>query len=84
MSNLKERLLASVEVHGKCDIYGLLNLYPTESKRSILKVLFTLRNEGWIVISKTRMIDGIPSNNPNVRRTKKTMYTQPTLFNDLD
>lgn len=76
MNNLKSMLLSSVELHGKCDIYGLLNLYPMFTKRQIFRELFNLRNEGWIKINKHRVIDGVTTNNPNVSRTKKQMYTQ--------
>lgn len=57
MNNLKARLLSSIELYGKCDIYGLLNLYPGFTKRQILRQLFTLRNEGWIKINKHRVIE---------------------------
>ncbi len=80
MSKLKERLLSSIEIHDKCDIYGILNLYPNERKFTILRNLFILRNEGWVKINKFRVIDGVKSNNPNCSRTQKQLYTQQDLF----
>jgi len=80
MSKLKERLLSSIELHGKCDIHGLLNLYPGFSKFTILRNLFILRNEGWIKINKQRTIDGVKTDNPNVFRTQKQMYKQLDFF----
>ena len=59
MSKLKERLLSSIEIHGKSDIYGILILYPNERKFTILRNLFMLRNDGWLIIRKHRTIDGI-------------------------
>ncbi len=79
MDNLKKRLLSSVELHGKVDIYGLLSLYPSFTKRQIIRQLFVLRDEGWIKINKTRMIDGVVTKNPCVLRTKKQLYTQAHL-----
>ena len=83
MVKLKKQLLASIEVHGKCDIYGLLNLYPHETKWRILRALFTLRNEGWIRINKTQVIDGDTYPRPNVKRTQKQMYRNLELFDQL-
>lgn len=74
MSKLKERLLSSIEIHGKSDIYGILNLYPNERKFTVLRNLFMLQNEGWIKVNKFRVIDGVKSNNPNVSRTQKKHY----------
>lgn len=82
MNNLKSRLLSSIELHGKFDIYGLLNLYPGFTKRQVLRELYNLKNEGWIKINKRRVIDGVSTDNPNVSRTKKQMYTQ-SQFNWL-
>jgi len=77
--DIKNRLLASIEIHGKCDISGILNLYPTFSKFTVLRNLFTLKNEGWIYIRKTRIENEERIKVPNVRRTKKTMYSQIPL-----
>jgi len=80
MNKLKERLLSSIELHGKTDIHGLMLMYPDFTWRQVYRQLFVLRNEGWIFISKNRTIDGIKTNNPNVRRTNKAMYTQLSLL----
>lgn len=79
MNNLKNRLLSSIEYHGKCDIHGLLNLYPRHAKFTVIRVLFILQSEGWIIIRKYRVINGVKTTNPNVRRTSKQMYTHQTL-----
>lgn len=76
MNNLKKRLLSSIELHGKCDIHGLLQIYPEFNLFTILRNLFILQNEGWIKVRKTRTIDGITTKNPNVARTNKQMYSQ--------
>ena len=83
MSKLKQRLLSSVENHGKCDIYGILKLYPRERKFTIIRNLFLLRNDGWVIISKYRVIDGVKTNNPNVRRSQKQMFKNLSLFDSL-
>jgi hypothetical protein len=80
MESLKERLLASIEYHGKSDITGVYALYPHEKPLHILRALFTLRNEGWLIIRKTQTIDGDLYPRPNVRRSKKQMFTQNNLF----
>jgi len=71
MNKLKDRLLSSIEVHGKVDIAGLLQLYPNDKKFTIIRNLFVLQSEGWIFVRKFRTIDGVKTRNPNVRRTKK-------------
>jgi len=80
MNKLKDRLLSSIELHGKTDIHGLMLMYPGFTWRQVYRQLFVLRNEGWIYISKNRTIDGVKTNNPNVRRTNKQMYTQLSLL----
>lgn len=80
MSNLKERLLSSIELHGKMDIHGLMQMYPHFTWRQVYRQLFALRNDGWIFISKNRTIGGVKTNNPNVRRTNKQMYQQLPLL----
>lgn len=77
---LKNRLLASIDIHGKVDIHGVLNLYPHERKFTILRNLLVLRNEGWIKVRKHRTIDGVKTDNPNVFRTNKQLYSQPELW----
>lgn len=77
---LKNRLLVSIEVHRKMDICGVFTLYPHERKFTILRNLFVLRNEGWIKVRKTRIIDGVRTDNPNVFRTNKQLYSQPELW----
>lgn len=80
MKNLKNRLLSSVEIHGKIDIYGVFILFPDFKKFTIYRLLFELQNEGWLKIRKTRSIGGIISPNPNVMRTEKQFYEQLFLL----
>lgn len=80
MNKLKDRLLSSIEVHGKMDICGVFSLYPNDRKFTILRNLFRLRNDGWIKVSKHRTIDGVKTDNPNVQRTRKQLYSQPELW----
>lgn len=81
MNDLKTRLLASIEAHGKSDITGVYGLYPHEKKISILRALILLKLEGWVYLRKTQMIDGLRYDRPNVRRTRKQRYTQLNLIN---
>ena len=80
MKTLKKRLLSSVEVHGKVDIYGIFILFPDFKKFTVYRRLFELQGEGWIKIRKTRSIGGITSPSPNVSRTKKQLYEQLNLL----
>jgi 16S rRNA G966 N2-methylase RsmD len=80
MSELKKMLLSSIENHGKLDISGLYQIYPHVKKFSVLRNLFLLKKEGWIVIKKTRMVGDVKVKNPNVRISRKQMYKQTKLL----
>lgn len=84
MEDLKKRLLASVEAHGKSDVTGIYNLYPHERKFSILRSLIELKHEGWVILRKTQMIDDMRYPRPNVRRSRKQYYSQPLLFDPVN
>lgn len=81
-NHTKIALLSSIEVHGKCDISGVYNLFPHLKKITIMRHLVNLRNDGWLVIRKSRMEDGYRINRINVRRSKKRMYEQMKLITE--
>ena len=80
MKNLKNRLLASIEIHKFCEIEGLYKTFANEKKFSILRCLFMLQSEGWVRIRKKRVTQGFTVKRPNVARTNKTAYTQTSIF----
>lgn len=80
MNNLNKRLLSSIENHGKCDILGILKLFPEFKQFTILRGLFELRNDGWVKVNKFRTIEGVKTHNPNVYRTRKQLYSQTSLL----
>lgn len=77
--DLKKSLLSSIENHGKSDIAGIYNLYPHVRRFSILRNLFILQTEGWVIIRKTRTQDECLVRAPNVRRSRKKLFTQQAI-----
>lgn len=80
MQDLKMRLLASVENHGKMNVDGVYKLYPHETKKNIDHALGELDAEGWVCLRQTQVVDGNKVFIPNVRRSRKQLYTQPQIF----
>lgn len=86
MTNLAQRLLASIDVHVMSLVTGIQKLYTHEKPEDIEAALTELKTEGWIKISY-RSVQLGPSKKEKrpyiVRRTDKKLYDQQTLFNDV-
>lgn len=83
MTDLAKRLLASIDVHVVSRFDGICKLYAHESRESILEACKQLQTSGWIKMTWHNVQTG-PSKKEkrplNLRRTKKQMYTEQTLF----
>ncbi len=77
---LRERLLAFIEYHFKAELRGIHNSFPDASHAEILAELEELQTQGWVKINQSFVVDGFVQKRPCVYRTKKTMYSQPLLF----
>lgn len=85
MTELANRLLASIENHGRSAVTGMYKLYPHEKKEDVLAALYELKNEGWVKITM-KTIEAFEGAKhvkkkveKNVSRTSKQMYSQPSL-----
>jgi len=80
MTDLSKRILSSIEAHGKCTIDGVYKLYPHETKKNIDDAIAELDSLGWIKYRLQMTVDGIKHDIPNVRRSRKQLYSQQTLL----
>ncbi len=80
MTELKQRILASLEQHKKCELSGLIKIFAHESSISVIKNLYILQQEGWVKIRREITVGGEKKKINNVVRTNKKMYTQQILF----
>lgn len=85
MTDLANRLLASIENHGRSAVTGMYKLYPHETKEAILAALYELKEAGWVKITM-KTIEAFEGSKhvkkkveKNVSRTSKQYYSQPSL-----
>lgn len=80
LSEVQKAVLSSLEYHGKCDLRGFYDIFPHYDKTLIDSALTELQKMGWLKVRKSQVIDGTRYDIPNVQRTKKTLYTEQSLF----
>lgn len=80
MTSLEQRILASIEGHGKVLMTGLYKLYPHEKPADIDLAVKNLDAAGWVHYRESLVIGKLRKDFPNVCRSSKQLYLQQNLI----
>lgn len=77
------RVLAYLENHRKAMIESIVPAFSHEKPYQVLRSIIILKREGWVKVNKTYTWEGYTVKKPIAYRTKKQLYSQPTLSPEL-